>query len=79
MFGRRMKWKQEGAISTLTTMTVISVTVLVMRGIPAGLFALVILAIVIIRHIPNIREILRPPKKPKGEVAIGYHASETQK
>jgi len=58
MFGRRMKWKQEGAISTLITMTTISVLVLLRQGFPSGAFALVILAIVIIRHIPNIREVL---------------------
>jgi glycerol-3-phosphate acyltransferase PlsY len=56
-FGRRMKWKQEGAISTLTTMTTISTAILLHRGIQAGAFAYVILAIVIIRHASNLREI----------------------
>jgi acyl phosphate:glycerol-3-phosphate acyltransferase len=67
MFGRRMKWKQEGAISTLITMTAISTSVLVLRGTPDGIYAFIILAIVIIRHIPNIREVLRsrhPPSTP---------------
>jgi len=58
LFGRRMKWKQEGAISTLITMSTIATAVLMRRGIHAGVFAYAILAIVIIRHIPNVREIL---------------------
>jgi glycerol-3-phosphate acyltransferase PlsY len=58
IFGRRMGWKQEGAISTLTTMSTISTAVLVLRGIHPGLFAYTMLAIVIIRHLPNIRQII---------------------
>jgi acyl phosphate:glycerol-3-phosphate acyltransferase len=58
IFGRRMKWKQEGAISTLTTMSTISTAVFVLRGVHSGLFAYTMLAIVIIRHLPNIRQII---------------------
>jgi len=56
--GRRLGWKQEGAISSMTTMGVISTLVLIFRGAEPGLFAYVAFAIVVIRHIPNIREIL---------------------
>ena len=50
LFGRRMGWKQEGAISSLTTMLVIATWVFT---IPAY----VMFAIVLIRHIPNLKEI----------------------
>ena len=58
-FGRRMGWKQEGAISTLTTMTVIATLAFFFKGFPIGIFAYIMLAIVIVRHLPNLREILR--------------------
>ena len=48
--GRKLHWRQEGAIASLTTMAVISVIV--------GGFAYAMLAIVVIRHIPNLREIM---------------------
>jgi glycerol-3-phosphate acyltransferase PlsY len=48
--GRKLKWRQEGAISSLMTMTLISV---ILSG-PAW----VMLAIVVVRHIPNLREIM---------------------
>ncbi len=57
-FGRKMKWKQEGAISSLTTMFVISASVLVLRGPGSGIFAFAMFAIVLIRHAPNLREIM---------------------
>jgi len=57
-FGRRMGWAQEGAISSMTTMAVIGVMVFWMRGWQAGTFALLGLAIVVVRHTPNIRQIL---------------------
>jgi acyl phosphate:glycerol-3-phosphate acyltransferase len=57
-FGRRMGWKQEGAISSMTTMFVISTLVFVLRGFEAGVFAYIIWIIIVIRHAPNIREIL---------------------
>lgn len=49
-FGRRMGWKQEGAISSLTTMFVLATLVFT----PA---AYVMFGIVLIRHIPNIKQI----------------------
>src|SRR3954462_3771931 len=48
--GKKAHWRQEGAISSLITMTVISVIV--------GGLSYVLLAIVAIRHIPNLREIM---------------------
>ena len=57
-FGRKKGWKQEGAISTLTTMAVISTSAFIFAGAEAGAFAYMILAVVIVRHISNLREIL---------------------
>lgn len=57
MFGRKMGWRQEGAISSLTTMLVISSSVLIRRGPELGIYAFILFAIVLIRHIPNLREI----------------------
>ena len=57
-FGRKMGWKQEGAISSLTTMFVVSTAVSVLRGMEVGIFAYVMFVIVVIRHIPNLREIM---------------------
>ena len=57
-FGRRMGWKQEGAISSMTTMFIMSTLVFVLRGAEAGVFAYMMWIIIVIRHGPNIREIL---------------------
>lgn len=57
-FGRKMGWAQEGAISSMTTMTVIAIAVWYFRGAESGIFALFGLAIVVIRHASNIRQIL---------------------
>jgi len=59
LFGRKMGWKQEGAISSLTTMLVIATSVLTLRGVDSGIFAFMLFAIVVIRHVPNLREIIR--------------------
>jgi glycerol-3-phosphate acyltransferase PlsY len=56
-FGRRVGWKQEGAISSMTTMLVISILVLILRGPEAGVPALVMFGIVVLRHASNIKEI----------------------
>jgi len=61
-FGRKMGWRQEGAISSLTTMLVIACSVLALRGPGPGIYAFVLFAIVFIRHVPNLREIIG--KKP---------------
>jgi hypothetical protein len=47
-----MKWKQEGAISSLTTMFVIATLVFTIE-------AYLMFAIVFVRHIPNLKEIFR--------------------
>lgn len=57
-FGRRMGWKQEGAISSMTTMLVISTLVAIFRGSELGTMAFIMFAIIVLRHLPNIREIL---------------------
>lgn len=57
LFGRKMGWKQEGAISSLTTMLVIASSVLALRGVETGVYAFILFAIVVIRHAPNLREI----------------------
>ena len=57
MLGRRRGWTQEGAIASLSTMFVISALILVRRDLQSGLFACGALAIIILRHIPNLREI----------------------
>lgn len=54
--GRKMGWAQEGAISSMTTMIVISVAILFLRGSEVGVFAVLAIAIVIIRHASNIRQ-----------------------
>ena len=56
-FGRRMGLKQEGAIASLSTMLVVSTAVFVLRGAESGIFAFILFVIVVIRHVPNLREI----------------------
>jgi len=50
--GRQMGWKQEGAISSLTTMFIIANLVFVAP-------AYVMFAIVFVRHIPNLKEVIK--------------------
>lgn len=57
-FGRRMGWVQEGAIASMTTMTVIAAVVTLLRGGELGALAFVGWAMIVVRHIPNVREIL---------------------
>ncbi len=57
--GTKMKWKQEGAIASLSTAAAITVLVLALRGVEAGLFAAVMLGIVVIRHAANLRELFK--------------------
>src|SRR5207249_2384860 len=59
--GRKVHWRQEGAIASLSTMFVISAVILSLRGIRPAMFALLMFAIVLIRHTPNLREIMGPP------------------
>jgi len=56
--GRRMGWAQEGAISSMTTTLVIATLIFILRGWETGVFAFAMFFIVVIRHIPNLREIL---------------------
>jgi glycerol-3-phosphate acyltransferase PlsY len=57
-FGRKVHWRQEGAIASLSTMFVLSTVVLSLRGAQAGLSAYAMFAIVLVRHTPNLREIM---------------------
>ena len=57
IFGRKMGWSQEGAISSMTTMTVISLVIFALRGPEAGVFSFIALVIVVIRHSSNIRQL----------------------
>ena len=41
LFGRRMGWAEEGAVSSMTTMSVIAGTIFALRGFEAGTFAVV--------------------------------------
>src|SRR6185503_9573144 len=54
LFGRKMGWRQEGAVSSLTTMFVISTAVFALRGPESGIFAYLMFAIVVVRHAPNL-------------------------
>jgi glycerol-3-phosphate acyltransferase PlsY len=54
----KLKFRQEGAIASLSTATAISALVLTLRGPEAGLLAGIMLIIVLIRHTPNVREMI---------------------
>jgi acyl phosphate:glycerol-3-phosphate acyltransferase len=56
--GRKVHWRQEGAIASLSTMFVISAVVLGLTGTQPGIFAYLMFAIVLLRHTPNLREIM---------------------
>jgi glycerol-3-phosphate acyltransferase PlsY len=58
--GRKLHWRQEGAIASLSTMFVISAVVLSFIGTQPGIFAYLMFAIVLVRHTPNLREIMAP-------------------
>ena len=57
IIGGKLKLRQEGAIASLSTATAISVLVLAMRGLEPGILAGIMLAIVLIRHMSNLREL----------------------
>jgi glycerol-3-phosphate acyltransferase PlsY len=61
--GKKLNWRQEGAIASLITMTVISVII--------GGLAYVLLAIVVIRHIPNLRQIVTSRQFPSAGKGVG--------
>ena len=61
--GRRMLRGQEGAISSLITMSAITLAVLGLKGLGPGLFALITLGIVVVRHTPNLREVWARARK----------------
>ena len=61
--GRKLHWRQEGAIASLSTMFVISAVVLILKGTQPGIFAYLMFVIVLVRHTPNLREILESKNK----------------
>jgi len=63
--GRRVRWKQEGAVASLSTMFVISSIVLALKGTEAGFFAYLMFVIVLVRHVPNLRELIARGKSPQ--------------
>ena len=58
--GSKAGWSQRGAIASLSTAFAIMVAVTVLRGLQPGFFAAIMLAIVVVRHASNIREIIAP-------------------
>ena len=58
--GRKVHWRQEGAIASLSTMFVIAAVVFGFMGTQPGVFAYLMFAIVLLRHTPNLREIMAP-------------------
>lgn len=58
IFGRRRGWPQEGAIASLISMFVVAALLLGLRGGASGLFALIALAILLLRHTSNLRAVL---------------------
>jgi glycerol-3-phosphate acyltransferase PlsY len=60
--GGKRHWKQEGAIASLTTMTVLSLLIAGARGLTAGALASIMLAIVIVRHASNLRDLIPSPR-----------------
>lgn len=56
-FGRKMSWGEEGAISSMITMTFVAVTIFIVRGPSIGFFALIALFVVVLRHSSNIRKL----------------------
>jgi glycerol-3-phosphate acyltransferase PlsY len=65
--GRKLHWRQEGAIASLATMFVIAALVLAFRETGPGVFAFAMLAIVVLRHLPNLREIMASKSVASGE------------
>jgi acyl phosphate:glycerol-3-phosphate acyltransferase len=55
--GRKIGWRQEGAIASMSTMLVLAIVV-------RQAYAYAMLVIVIIRHIPNLREIMGSRREP---------------
>ena len=56
--GSKLKLRQEGAIASLSTATAISLLVIALKGIEPGVLAFIMLLIVLIRHTPNLRELM---------------------
>lgn len=55
--GRRQGWKQEGAISSLTCTLMVTAAIYALRGPQIGHLCAILLAIIVVRHWSNLREI----------------------
>lgn len=62
--GRRLGWKQEGAVASLIMLAAITALLFALRSIESGLFALGITVLVVLRHTSNLREVFAG-KKPQ--------------
>jgi glycerol-3-phosphate acyltransferase PlsY len=58
IIGGKLKFRQEGAIASLSTAAAISALVIALKGLEPGVLACIMLAIVLIRHTPNLREMV---------------------
>ena len=72
LMGHKLRWRQEGAVASLCTMFLVATLVLGFQGLEPGIFAYVMFAIVVIRHVPNLREIFAskpesPHARPKSQ------------
>jgi len=63
--GSKLKFKQEGAIASLSTATAITALVMALKGMEPGALACVMLVIVLIRHSHNLGELIgeKEPQK----------------
>lgn len=59
LYGRKKGWSQKGAIASLLALFVVTVLVVGRRGLEPGIFALVLLLLVTLRHTSNLREIFQ--------------------
>ena len=59
--GKKLKWREEGARSSLASSGLFVVLVFLQDGSPAGLWALVFFAVVVWRHKENLRRMVESP------------------
>src|SRR5262249_48840861 len=58
VIGGKLKLRQEGAIASLSTAAAISALVLALRGLELGVVGCIMVAIVLIRHTRNLRQMV---------------------
>lgn len=57
IFGRRMKWEQEGAIASLISTVAATLAIFSQDGIQSGAFAVLVAAVIFWRHRSNLRTV----------------------